>query len=122
MSEEVTVRLPNQLTKPELLAAGKSPEEADRIMHERVFGVGFKRDEDGNPIEQGKGGPLQQTGQHLEALRIAEERKKAAKPVDIAAIVAAIQGASTTQMTPELIAAAVAAGVKAAMEVQPETL
>ncbi len=35
-----------------------------------VFGVGFKRDRHGNPIEQGLGGPLQPTRQHVEAIRI----------------------------------------------------
>lgn len=114
MVEQVSYKLPNQMSYAELVAAGKTDEEADRIMHERVFGVGYKLDENGKPIEQGKGGPLQVTAQHVEALRVADERRKASRPVDIASIIEAI-GKSQTQMSPELIAAAVAAGVKAAM-------
>jgi hypothetical protein len=41
------------------------------ILEEKnVFGYDVKHDRHGNPIEQGFGGPLQPTAQHVEAIRI----------------------------------------------------
>ena len=96
--DQVTVKLPNALTRAELIAEGKTPEAADRIMRERVFGAGHKTDPDGKPIEQGMGSPANETHQHKEALRIANERKAMANP-----------------NSADVIAAAVAAGIRAGM-------
>lgn len=100
MSGETTIKLPNAMTYQELIDEGKTPEQADQKMHERVFGVGFQRDNDGNVIEQGKGGPLQQTGSHKMALTLSEARQRKA------------DGGGATS---DVIAAAVAAGVKAGL-------
>jgi hypothetical protein len=56
------------------LNKGKTPAEAADLEAEAVFGVGFKRDANGNPIERGKGSKAQQTSQHLAALQKAEGR------------------------------------------------
>jgi hypothetical protein len=56
------------------LNKGKTPAEAADIEAEIVFGVGFKRDAKGQPIETGKGSKAQQTSQHLAALQKAEGR------------------------------------------------
>ncbi len=93
-------KLPNAMNMNELIAEGKSPEQANKIMHERVFGVGFQRNDKGQPIEQGKGSAAQPTPQHTEALRLTEARKMQK------------EGGGATS---EVIAAAVAAGVKAGL-------
>jgi hypothetical protein len=56
------------------LNSGKTPAEAAQAEAESVFGVGFKRDAKGNPIETGRGSKAQQTSQHLAALQKAEGR------------------------------------------------
>jgi len=101
--DQVTVKLPNALTYDELVGEGKSPEAARRIMNDRVFGVGHKVDEDGKPIEQGLGSPGHETHQHKEALRLANERKAHANP-----------------NSADVIASAVAAGVKAGIAAAKE--
>jgi hypothetical protein len=53
---------------------GMSPQEAAEKEAEMVFGVGFKRDAKGNPIEVGKGSKLQHTSQHVAALQKWEGR------------------------------------------------
>lgn len=99
MSEEqTTVKLPNALTLGELMGEGKTTSEAKRIMADRVFGVGHSHDEEGKPVEQGLGSPANPTPQHKEALRLATERKAFSQPNNA-----------------EVIAAAVAAGVKAGL-------
>jgi hypothetical protein len=105
MSEAVTVKLPNALTIDELMNEGKTLEQANAIMHERVFGKGFARGEDGRVIEQGIGGPLQQTPNHLRAKEEAELRKLKA------------DGGGATSA---VIAAAVAAGVQAGLAAAKE--
>ena len=120
MVEQITVKFPNPATEAELIGAGRTPEEAKRIMNGRVFGVDFKVDENGNPIEQGIGSdanPLKST--HLKALEIVKEREKAAKPVDIEGIIKSIT-ANTTGITPDVIAQAVAAGVQAGLAAAKE--
>lgn len=96
--EAVTVKLPNALTIAELIGEGKTPEVANRIMRERVFGAGFKVNDAGQPVEQGLGSPGHETPQHKEALRLSLERKAHANPNNA-----------------DVIAAAVAAGVKAGL-------
>lgn len=99
MSEDqVTVKLPNSLTLDELVGGGMSLEAARRVLRDRVFGVGHKVDEDGKPLEQGLGSPANPTPQHIEALRLATEKK-----------------AQTSPNSADVIAAAVAAGVKAGL-------
>jgi hypothetical protein len=56
------------------LDAGKTPAEAAEIEAESVFGVGYKKDPKGRPIETGKGSRLQQTSQHQAALQKLEGR------------------------------------------------
>lgn len=99
-------KIPNPMTYDELIAEGKSPEVANRIMHEKVFGVNYAKDPDGKPIENGLGSPLNPTKQHLDALRIENERK------------ARSGQQSTTDAN--VIAAAVAAGVKAGLAAAKE--
>jgi hypothetical protein len=53
---------------------GLSPAEAAEKDAEAVFGIGYKRDAKGKPIEKGKGSKLQQTSQHISALQKAEGR------------------------------------------------
>lgn len=97
--DAVTVKLPNYLTHEDLIASGRTPEQAEHIMNERVFGVGYERHpETGKPIERGFGSEKQQTQQHLNALAKAAE-----------------QAARTNPNSAEVIAAAVAAGVKAGL-------
>jgi len=96
--DQVTVKLPNALTRGELIGEGKTPEAADNILNTRVFGVGHKTDDKGKPIEQGMGSPGNETYQHKEALRVALERKAMANP-----------------NSADVIAAAVAAGVQAGL-------
>lgn len=121
MQDAVTVKLPNALTVSEMVAKGMTPEAAKHKMNEYVFGVGYKKDDNGKPIENGLGSPLNPTSQHLEALRIATERKAqhsgGLNMESIAAIVAmALKASQGTQVvTPELIAQAVAAGVMAGL-------
>lgn len=106
MSEQpLTVKLPNPMTIQELVDGGKSVAEANEIMHQRVFGHDFKRDEDGKPIEMGIGSPGNPyKASHLAALARSEERK----------------AKSAGGMNAELIAAAVAAGVKAGLAAAKE--
>lgn len=105
MSGESTVKLPNAMSYDELLNEGKSPEQAKKIMAERVFGVNFPIDEKGNPIERGKGSKLQPTSQHVEALRVANDR----------ALHKSGGGVSS-----DVISAAVAAGVQAGLSAAKE--
>ena len=90
---QIEVKLPNHMTLEELVASGKSLEQAKQIMHERVFGKDFKRDANGEPIEQGIGSeanPFKAT--HLAALEKAVQMRVAhsgANPQMIAEIVAA---------------------------------
>jgi hypothetical protein len=42
--------------------------EAKRRVEEDVFGVGFRRDRSGRPVEQGIGSPGHETEQHYDAL------------------------------------------------------
>jgi len=53
---------------------GLTPAEAAEKEAEAVFGIGFKRDAKGRPIETGKGSKAQQTSQHLAALQKNEGR------------------------------------------------
>jgi hypothetical protein len=53
---------------------GKTAAEAAEIEAEAVFGVGYKRDPKGRPVETGKGSRLQQTSQHKAALQKYEGR------------------------------------------------
>lgn len=99
MVDQVTVKLPNSATLGELINDGNSPEQANEILHKRVFGANYKRDEDGKPVEQGLGGPLQQTSQHFQALERERERK-------------AMAGGRANS---DVISAAVAAGVQAGL-------
>jgi hypothetical protein len=97
--DQLTVKLPNAMTKSELLQNGHTPEAADRIMHERVFGAGHKHGPDGKPVEQGIGSeanPFKAT--HLEALKKEQERKANLNPNNA-----------------ELIKQAVEAGVRAGL-------
>lgn len=122
-----TYKLPNAMTLDELVSEGRSKEDAHQIMHERVFGVGFQRDRDGNPIEKGKGSALQPTPQHHEQLKLSEMRRKMTDPAAnaeftaglikeaIAAGIAAAQPATPT-MTADFIKEAIAAGIKAGLD------
>ena len=53
---------------------GLSVAEAGDKETESVFGIGYKRDPKGRPIEAGKGSRLQQTSQHRAALEKNEGR------------------------------------------------
>ena len=101
-----TYKIPNPMTYSELINEGKSPEQAHRIMHEKVFGVNYAKDANGAPIEMGLGGPLQQTQQHKDALKVAEDR-------------AAMAGKATNAQA-DIIAAAVSAGVQAGLKAAKE--
>lgn len=120
-NDGVTVKLPNALTVAEMIGKGMTPEAAKHRMNELVFGVGYKTDDKGKPLEHGLGSAVQPTSQHLEALRIATERKAqhsgGLNMESIAAIVAmALKAQQGTQVvTPEVIAQAVAAGVMAGL-------
>ena len=122
--EQITIKLPNPMTMGELMAKGMSPEAAQHKMNEFVFGVGYSKDENGKPVEQGLGSKLQPTAQHLEALRVANERKVAQGGVNpdlIAAIAAAIGNQKGAQViTPEILSAAVAAGIRAGLSAHKE--
>jgi hypothetical protein len=96
--EKTEVKLPNHMTAEELIASGKSPEQAKKIMSDRVFGVDHKVDEAGKPIEQGIGSaanPFKST--HEAALKKAQEANArlglGASPEVIASIVAAVMSA-----------------------------
>ena len=97
MPEQVTVKLPNSMSFSELVDSGKSPEEAKRIMHQRVFGDGVQF-KDGKVIEVGLGAPGHETAEHFEALALRKQREAMANP-----------------NSADVIAAAVAAGVKAGL-------
>jgi hypothetical protein len=64
------------------LRAGMSPAQAERQakldLEIDVFGVGFKRDENGRPIEQGIGSASNPSKSHLAAL--AKERQRQGLP------------------------------------------
>lgn len=125
-TEHGSYKLPNAMTVDELISEGKSPDQARKIMHERVFGVDYPVDDKGNPIERGLGGPLQQTGPHLQALKVARERE-ARGPMGSSldadalakAVVAAVQ-ASGSSNSADVIAKAVAAGVQAGLAAAKE--
>lgn len=59
---------PHPRTESEWIAKGKTPEQARRKVTEDVFGVDYRTDTKGNPIEVGKGSAAQTTQQHREAL------------------------------------------------------
>ena len=122
-NDHETIKLPNPLTLDELISEGKTHEQAQHIMRERVFGVNYARDEKGNPVENGLGSSLQPTAQHKEALRIANERvgrpSVAGNALDAnalaAAVVAAVKAGNGGAANADVIATAVAAGVKAGL-------
>lgn len=128
VSDHETVKLPNPLTLEELIGEGKTPEQAQHIMRERVFGVNYSKDAKGDPIENGLGSALQPTKQHLDALKIAKKREaegSGGAPLDAntlaAAVVAAVKAAGPSNDTSaDVIAAAVAAGVKAGLAAAKE--
>jgi hypothetical protein len=107
--EQVTVRLPNAMSAAEMIAEGRTPEQAIDEMHRRVFGAKYQRDKGGKPVEVGRGAPGNETVEHKEALAIAIERKAHANP-----------------NSADIIAKAVAEGVKAGLaaaapKAKPET-
>jgi hypothetical protein len=51
---------------------GMSEQQARQRVEEDVFGVGFKRDRHGNPIERGIGSAAQLTEHHFKALERSE--------------------------------------------------
>jgi hypothetical protein len=61
----------------------------DAVQEETVFGLGFKRDAQGRPVEQGIGGPLQQTHNHLAVVA----REKSSRDLNEALLAAAKKGA-----------------------------
>lgn len=116
MPEQVTVKFPNPRTEAEMIGAGLTPEAARHKMNELVFGVGYEKDEDGNPVEQGKGSAKQPTSQHVEALRLSQDRAKAAKPVDVESLIRTIAASQAGNgMSADIIAQAVQAGVQAGL-------
>jgi hypothetical protein len=48
---------------------GMTPAQAAEAEAEAVFGIGYKRDAKGRPVERGKGSKAQQTSQHIAALQ-----------------------------------------------------
>lgn len=119
--QQVTVTLPNPMTVGEMMAKGMTQAQAENKMNEMVFGVGYRRDDKGMPIEVGKGSAAQPTPQHLAALALANSRKAANSnlmtPGGIAEIVQAVLAASAgTTVNADIIAAAVAAGVEAGIK------
>lgn len=107
MSGEMVAKLPNAMTYKELIDSGKSPADAQRILRERVFGVGHPTAEDGKPVEIGLGSLHQQkhhpelSGPHKAALAREGERK-------------AMMGGGAA-INADVISAAVAAGVQAGL-------
>lgn len=95
-------KIPNPMTVEELMAEGKTLEQAKHIMAEKVFGVNYSKDKDGNPVENGKGSALQPTQQHLDAIKVNEIRNQMA-------------GKASSEQA-EIIAKAVAAGVQMGMK------
>src|SRR6266481_1229595 len=61
------------------LEKGMSPKEARERVRQDVFGVGYKTDRHGNPIEQGFGSAARPTDQHFRALEKAEGKEAADK-------------------------------------------
>jgi len=57
------------------LEKGLSKSEARQRVADDVFGVGFKTDSQGRPIEQGIGSAAQPTEQHLKAIERYEGRR-----------------------------------------------
>lgn len=126
-TDHETVKLPNALTVAELMGEGKSLEQAQHIMRERVFGVNYSKDKEGQPVENGLGSALQPTKQHLDALKIALEREAHGVPASglnqkdlIAAVVAAVQASGGSNSGADVIAQAVAAGVQAGLAAAKE--
>lgn len=107
MSGELEAKLPNPMTIAELIQAGKTPEEARHVMNQRVFGVDYRMDAEGNPIEQGYGSPYhlkqfpERSGSHNAALALEAQRKK-------------LEGRNDP-IGADVIAAAVSAGVQAGL-------
>jgi hypothetical protein len=67
-------KIPHDAT-PEVRA--RMMEEAKRKSEEDVFGVGFKRDARGKPIEQGIGAPGNESEHHFAALEKSEGKEVA---------------------------------------------
>lgn len=106
MVEQTTVKLPNAMSKGELMNEGKSEKEADQIMHDRVFGARHARDKEGKVVETGIGSdanPLKST--HLAALARETERKAMANP-------------NSADVIAKAVAAGVQAGIAAAKEAE----
>jgi hypothetical protein len=100
----------------EVVDAMSSQERAryKREMEIAVFGVGHEVDANGKPIEQGLGSAKQPTKQHFDALAAEAERQASmgrGSSKIIADAVAAALAAGHSQMTPEMIAAAVTAAL-----------
>jgi hypothetical protein len=55
-------------------------EEAKRKSTEDVFGVGFQRDRNGKPIEQGKGSAAQPTQQSIDAYVLEQTTRRVGGP------------------------------------------
>jgi hypothetical protein len=70
----MTTKSPDELSimSPEAIAAWRREEEVN------VFGVGFRRDRNGRPIEQGLGSPANPTEQSFRALERSEGAAAAA--------------------------------------------
>ena len=107
MSGELSAKLPNALTYSDMVANGTPVHEIHEIMHRRVFGDNYKRDNEGRPVEQGMGSAANPTPQHVEALQRAKER----------------QLGGGQSLDSDVIAKAVAAGVQAGLAhaEKPET-
>lgn len=64
------------LTRDEMAALSPAELKAHLLKEEEtVFGVGFRRDKDGRPVEQGIGAPGRETAQHREQLAREAERR-----------------------------------------------
>jgi hypothetical protein len=59
------------------LEKGLSEAEAEKRVREDVFGVGFKTDRDGNPIEQGRGSAANPSEHSFQALERREGKAAA---------------------------------------------
>jgi hypothetical protein len=71
LAAEATGRDPLSLSAvfEQAIDKGLTPQEAAEKEAESVFGIGYKRDPKGRPIEVGRGSRVNQTSQHLTALR-----------------------------------------------------
>lgn len=112
MVEQLTAKLPNAMTKGELIDGGMSADDAELEMHKRVFGHNAIFDHAGEPIERGAGSPeyekkLKAKGvkksPHDRALELEESRK-------------ALTGVGQADVIAKAVAAGVQAGLKAGRE------